>query len=393
MENDLELLKPFEDKHWMSQYEDSKNEYGEISKITKQHRRKVIEYSYRTYRGAIFKLYAKGFAKGISEIDLTAAYASTMPHLEDCAYGRWIKVSASEAYPNMASMPRLLDHIFGKGMRPKIFYGFYHVLMEYSGAEPYKYQHIPLDKKGSFAKITETVYPKTENLFENYLTLPEIEYLRERGFYVEILDGYEFVHDLPNEVRYPFKEYISSNIVLKNEAKKNGDALSEYIWKQLSNCLYGCSAQTVGKQAGPLFCPSYASYITALIRIKLTRLSRKYFSLVIAELTDAVIGNLKPGVTNEMIQADGFEVKTRFIDDKGYIFLKNGLVMNEDGFFIQARSLMKRTDDESIFDGDEVTIPCHFVNDKKSGWCLEVEIPKKRVTLKEGFDPEQTLKS
>ena len=56
--------------------------------------------------------------------------------------------------------------------------------MQYSGDEPYK-----IHRKRLFATegstFNETVYPKTEDLFENFITLPEVEFLRDKGFYCD----------------------------------------------------------------------------------------------------------------------------------------------------------------------------------------------------------------
>ena len=80
-------------------------------------------------------------------------------------------------------------------------YGFYRVLMQYDGFSPYK---LPDGR---------TIYPKTDNLYENYITKPEVEFLRERGFECNVIDGFEFI---PNaEPVFPFKQLIERLYALK----------------------------------------------------------------------------------------------------------------------------------------------------------------------------------
>lgn len=410
----IELLKPFADEVFFPSYSfntvielepDPKsptfardyNAKQDALDALKDFRLKLITDWYRSVRGAIFKLYEKGLISEQTEVDLIAAYSSIMVLLEDMTYGTWKHVVGKDAYPNteFGKNHRLLDHVLpfsgelgspqrSRSERPDIFYGVYHVLTQYSGSESYKVQN-------HNRHVTEMLYPETFNLFENYLSLPEIENLRELGKYVEILDGYEFVHSTETPLAFPFKDYIGNNMKLKAHYKSQHDELGEYIFKQLSNCLYGLTLQTVGEKAGALFNPVLGSYITALIRIKMTRAGRKYFEEITSELTDAVIGKMKKGVTDEELKADGLEIKNRFDQKESFIFVRNGLTIDEDGFFTQSRGALKKRDDESILEKRLEKTDYKFVlnpiykNKQHYGWYLEFEVPMKRTTRMEGL--------
>jgi hypothetical protein len=266
--------------------------------------REVLEYGYRSFKGGIFDLRTKGLCDNINEVDIVSAYPDKIARLADLVNGEWKKVT---------------------DINPKATFGIYRVRRQFDGFSPY-----------FSVSLGKMVYPVTRDLTEDYLTAPEVFWLRRRGYLVEILDGYEFHHSSP--AIYPFSELISQLFEIKNSCKESDKDLYN-VAKTIMNAMYGKFVQS-NPVLGRLFNSVYGAYITALTRIQIATIAEKHFEEVYEVATDAVIGQLKEEAKIEETEnLGGIEVKNRLPSEA--VFLQTGLTVDKDGTqFLRNRGIV-----------------------------------------------------
>jgi hypothetical protein len=277
--------------------------------------RELLEYATRAYKGGIFDLRVKGLCDNITEIDIVSAYPEKIANLPDLVNGKW---------------RRVFD------INSDASFGIYHVLRQFDGFSPY-----------FSTKLGKIVYPYTRDLLEDYITAPEVLFLRERGFFVKILDGYEFYHECLEQKEYPFFELVYQLFEIKNKSRESGDLDMYNVSKTIMNAIYGKFVQR-NPVLGKLFNPIYGSYITALTRIQITKIAEKYFSEIYEIATDAAIGILKKGTrVEETEKLGGIEIKNRI--PKQAVLIQTGLTTNTSGtHFIRNRGLAVRSKSKEI---------------------------------------------
>lgn len=235
------------------------------------------DFAKASYKGGIFQLLQKGKFSNLRHLDISSAYPNAMRLLPTLDKTKIVYKRCSDltADSNVKQRIKEEQHIFDT---KNCLYGFYRVLMQFDGYSPYR------------LKTNELIYPKTENLVENYITSLEVNFLRNRGYEVLILEGYEIFPAQNYDRVYPFREFVMTLYELKRRYKTE-DTGKYMIVKILLNSGYGKTAQSK-YGIGHLTNFIYASYITAFTRIMITNTAEKYFSDVVEIATDSIIGYL-----------------------------------------------------------------------------------------------------
>ncbi|GEM_PF-2166543 len=266
--------------------------------------RNVLEYGYRAFKGGIFDLRTKGLCDNISEVDIVSAYPDKIKNLPDMVNGEWR---------------------YATDISPDATFGIYRVRRQFDGFSPY-----------FSVSLGKMVYPETKDMAEDYLTAPEVFWLRRRGYLVEILEGYEFYHSSP--AVYPFAELISQLFEIKNACKDTDKDLYN-VAKTIMNAMYGKFVQSK-PVLGRLFNSIYGAYITGLTRIQIATIAEKHFEEIYEIATDAVIGQIKEEAKiQESENLGGIEVKHRLPNEA--VFLQTGLTVDKDGTqFLRNRGIV-----------------------------------------------------
>ena len=226
-----------------------------------------------SYKGGLFQLLEKGKFKNLRHLDISSAYPNAMRLLPTLDKTKIVYKRCSDLVNK-----KQLKEEQNKFDTKRCLYGFYRVLMQFDGFSPYR------------LKSNELIYPKTTGLFENYITALEVNFLRNRGYTVLILEGYEIFQADNYEKIYPFRDFVMKLYSLKRKYKSE-DTGKYMIVKILLNSGYGKTAQSK-YGIGHLTNFIYASYITAYTRIMITNTAEKYFSEVVELATDSIIGYL-----------------------------------------------------------------------------------------------------
>ena len=230
-----------------------------------------------SYKGGLFQLLQKGKFSNLRHLDISSAYPNAMRLLPTLDRTEIIYKRCSDLTADNTVKQRLRAEQ-NKFDTQKCLYGFYRVLMQFDGYSPYR------------LKTGELIYPKTTGLFENYITALEVNFLRNRGYTVLILEGYEIYPADNYEKIYPFRDFVMTLYDLKRKYKTE-DMGKYMIVKILLNSGYGKTAQSK-YGIGHLTNFIYASYITAFTRIMITNTAEKYFKNVVEIATDSIIGYL-----------------------------------------------------------------------------------------------------
>lgn len=285
----------------------------------------ILDIAYKTYHGGMFSINYKGLAKNITKEDINSAYPYAMTFLPLLNNFEIVKVNDINK-----------DAIFG----------FYKVKCQYNGFMPYK----------SY-KLLKVIYPKTKNMYTNYLTKVEIDAYRDRRFEVnsrkyidnafktdscdiDVIEGYEIYS---NDYNYKLKDYIEKMYDLRIKLKKQKDQ-REIVIKTVLNSIYGKFAQRNKDSIGALFNSVYASYVTAIARILLYERSYHY-EKVYMYATDSIMG--VKSVKND--ENDDYKLGKFKLEEENveYIILQNGLYM-KDGKLIKSRGISQKNLDFSI---------------------------------------------
>lgn len=254
-------LYPFENKHKETNgLKKLNDEYIEV--ITK-----LQEYAIHSYKGGLFILFKKGRMKNLDKIDISSAYPNiirTLPSLEN-TYTKYTTELNKDA-----------------------MFGFYLCNTQFDGYTAFR------------TNTNELIYPKTTGKYPTYLNKDEVIFLRNRGYQVDIIDGYEIFQMQGKEKRYPFKQFIGVLIALKQqykeEYKKTGDKIAYAYYlltKLIMNSLYG-SLSEKNYGLGIISNYVYSTMITARTRIQLITIAERCFNKIVEFDTDSITGYLKP---------------------------------------------------------------------------------------------------
>jgi hypothetical protein len=281
------------------------DEYIKVFPLTTQSL-EILDLGFACYKGAIFQAFVKGRVDDVAEADINSAYGSILVNLPDMKNGVWTKVVGNEVSPNC-------------------FYGIYCVTHEWDGYQPYK-----MDS----GRVLYPITAKAE-LVVDFITKPEVEWLRKRGLKVKILYGWEFRHSNEIPETYPFRAALEPWIELKAQTDKDKDPATYEIAKAVTNSSYGITIENT-HGIGAFFNSIIGAYITALIRIKLVEWAERNMIEIYELATDAVIGRIKPDakLSHELGE---FDLKTRL--PKVCIILYTGLTANENGDILRNRGI------------------------------------------------------
>lgn len=232
--------------------------------------KQLQRYAKYSYKGGLFLLNKKGSFENLDKIDI------------------------SSAYPNILRTLKSLDganFIYTTTLNKKSDYGFYNVTMQYDGFTAYR------------TRANELIYPKTTDEYPNYITKDELLFLRNRGYKVSVVDGYEIY--CSKEAGYPFNPFVKNLSGIKqenkdiwNNSKKNGSINTKshavyLLTKLVLNSLYGSLTQSK-HGLGIISNFVYSAVITARTRIQLVAATERYFTDWIEVATDSITGYLKP---------------------------------------------------------------------------------------------------
>ena len=216
------------------------------------------QYTYLSYYGGLVNTPILGKNDNISEIDINSAFPHALTQLKDVKDAIPFK---SSAYIKSAD------------------YGFLKVQVKYNGLIPYR-------------TLNRTIiYPKSEEKLTTFMTKLEYDYWKERKPQdIHFIDGW-FVNSPTG--KYPFADYqkmYADRNRYKSLSKKSGDFndMNQFALKTIMNSTYGVLAQN--RNRFHVFTNFvYASYITAMTRIKLYKMIERIgIDNVVSIATDAI---------------------------------------------------------------------------------------------------------
>jgi len=221
--------------------------------------REMTQYAYEAYAGGKFECYQRGFGK-FYQYDINSAYPNEIANLKDISKAEVIQSNDYQA-----------DADYG-WLKCKLL-----VKKDYSPV-PVKDHELNFYPSGSFTKI---------------ITKVEYDHIIARGGQGKILKGYW----LKCPEVYPYRAEVNRLFKLKRQLKVSGDKLRYLLIKTILNAFYGKFIQITPKfkgdkisyEAGYLFNPFYASYITANVRVRLSEVCADHPDSVCAVHTDSVI--------------------------------------------------------------------------------------------------------
>jgi hypothetical protein len=223
----------------------------------------------QAYHGGKFEVTTKG-SDYLYEYDLVSAYPATIAQLVDT---------------------RHMTVYWTKNVIPDASYGFLECQL-----------YIPPNLPSPIARKVGELNTFPGGWFRQIITYPEYRYIVDHG-------GSATIHKacwlVPKQVRTPYKDDINHLVSLKQQYKGKDD-MAYHTAKILMNSLYGKFVQLIEQppdkwRAGSSWNPIYGAYITAMTRVRISDLQRRYPSIW-AVHTDSVISNqpLPYGKTNEL---------------------------------------------------------------------------------------------
>jgi len=220
--------------------------------------RRVLDFAMQAYHGGKFEVTTKGSAY-LYEYDLVSAYPATIAQLIDT---------------------RHVTIYWSKNVIPDAAYGFLDCTI-----------YVPPSLPSPVARKVGELNTYPAGWFRQIITYPEYRYIVDHGGSATIQQGVWLV---PQERRRPYTEDINHLVTLKQQYKGK-DEMAYHTAKILMNSLYGKFVQLIEQppdkwRAGASWNPIYASYITAMTRIKVSDLQRKYTSIW-AVHTDSIISD------------------------------------------------------------------------------------------------------
>src|SRR5574344_826701 len=254
----------------------------------------ILEYAMKAYHGGKIESYVLGFVKEAKIMDITSAYPYALTLLP------------------MIDINKIIYRQDAKYL-DDYFYAFIHCVVDIQSETLIH----PLVVENPLNDSNISPYGE----FEAIITKVEYEYLIEKGIKVEILD-YVACGDL-KEI-YPYRDLVRQLFDNRMKHKKTNPSLS-HVFKIILNSLYGITMELTdewqlsdqditwkGYRAGDFFNPIIASYITALTRTYLSRVSENIIENggdVYLNMTDSIIydGNVTLDVFSDIKTLGKFE--------------------------------------------------------------------------------------
>lgn len=275
--------------------------------------KKAAEIIENSYSGGIFYLHSLGKISKVYEYDINSAYPYAITQL----------YSLKDAQIKYVTKYEQSD------------YGFYHVRIKNLSDLPIKYR----------TGKTEITYIKNNEYVENYFTAIELEYFSKyhaKDIQFQVIEGVvinthkrlEFAdyNNLYNK-RKEIKQRMTDKKDLQNKTKQNFGALQDnmlqWSFKTILNASYGVFAER--KNGYTAFTNLiYASYITAMTRIKIYQLIDKIgWEHVKAVMTDAVLCDVE--IKDNMFNSDllgNFKLEGNRSFDEVWIY-QNGIYISQ----------------------------------------------------------------
>lgn len=234
----------------------------------------LLDYSMASYHGGKIDSYVLGYFPKAKIIDITSAYPYAMSLLP--------------------KLKNKIVHVQGKTGLEKYYYAF--ILCEIEIKDS-KLVH-PILVENPINKSNVSPY----GIFNAIITKIEYDYMIKKGCKVKVKDYLAVEHE---ENVYPYKDMIHELFSARLENKKSNPSLSQ-MFKIILNSLYGITYELTdiyekteddgliwqGWRAGDFFNPIIASYITAITRTNLSRVSHDIIlngGKVLLNMTDSVI--------------------------------------------------------------------------------------------------------
>lgn len=239
----------------------------------------LLEYSMNAYHGGKIESYCLGYIKEAKIIDITSAY----PY-------------ALSIMPKLTNKVTKIDGDIDKKLLNNYFYAFINCDVY---IEDINFIH-PLIIRSPINKTNLSPYGYLRDIV---ITKWEYDYLIENNIKVDIKSTILIKHD---DNVFPYKNLVDFLFNSRMENKKKNPSLSD-LFKTIINSLYGITFELidlydeiddeiewVGYRAGDFFNPVIASYITAIIRTYLSKVSYNIISNsgeVYLNMTDSIIYN------------------------------------------------------------------------------------------------------
>jgi len=219
--------------------------------------RKALALASDAYEGGKFEVTTRGKFTGI-EYDISSAYPYEIANLVDISSATTVHTTEYQ---------------------PKAVYGFLDCTITHNTPA-----HIPCGPMVEGVRI----YPN--GTFRQTITAPEYLYLRSIGINPIVHDAVWF---FVKRKRHPYRKIVMDLFKIKSSMKSK-DRMLYNIVKVVLNGFYGKMAQSIEQPDGSVLVgsgwnPVYASYITALTRIKVTKIQNLMKSDCLAVHTDSVI--------------------------------------------------------------------------------------------------------
>lgn len=241
---------------------------------------KLLDYSMRAYHGGKIESYVLGYIPKAKIIDITSAYPYALSQLP--------KLTNNVKYYGNTD--------YEKNLLQNYFYAFIRCDIVINDAN---FIH-PIIVKNPINQTNISLYGYIENVI---ITKLEYDYLKENSIDVIVKDYYAIEH-IDNV--FPYRNLINHLFENRMKYRKNNISISE-MFKTIINSLYGITYELTdvyeenkddivwkGYRAGDFFNPVIASYITAMIRTYLSKVSYNIIQNggeVFLNMTDSIIYN------------------------------------------------------------------------------------------------------
>lgn len=225
----------------------------------------ALKYSFNAYNGGRFEVLKRGYVGKCTLYDINSAYPFHIKNLIDISVGKWKRVNS---------------------LHESAYYGFYKVKIQcgFNTISPLSFQ----------LKNGTVIYPIMDAIY--YMTKQELlEY--EKYITYEIITGWEYY---PDEIIYPFKDFIEKVYTQKNIVDKENFEYS--LWKIIMNGGYGAfyeknlDKETGQIIVGKLFNPIYATMITSNTRLDLFKTAMPHIKKVVGFATDSILFKGNPNI-------------------------------------------------------------------------------------------------
>lgn len=215
----------------------------------------VLEFAKLSFRGAWFENFKSGSFSITHRYDLVSAYPSVIRDLIDLSFGEWVQ-----------SVDRPSGAVYG--------YVHARVNVPEGCISPVAYK-----TRGGFV-----FYPHGE--WNAYITMGELDWIREHGGSVRVLEGWWFVTCV--EV-FPYRSVVDKFFGVKAAASPG--SMERWSAKMALVGMYGKFLQHRGSFAGRLYNPVYATEVTSRVRLRVADACLTDPGSIIAVMSDCVVSD------------------------------------------------------------------------------------------------------